>query len=116
MKTPILVNAAEMAKQYPESFQRPTQAELDHVKPGMFCKVCVLRNSDRQVGVPTFGERFWVEIHSVTPNGLIVGRVDNDLDPACGLNIDDVIGLHRDNIYSLTDPCDIAPTDSHRTG
>ena len=98
-KQPILVNAAEMARQYPNEFEAPAPEELTMLKIGDFAKVCILRQSKQQLGIPTTGERFWVQITNIA-GPILTGRVDNDLDPACSLQFNDYIQFGLDNIYA----------------
>lgn len=100
MKTPILINAAEMARQHPTTFQRPSARQIRRLHPGDLVKV----NAS--------GERFWCEIQ--TRNGdHFVGRVDNELIGTArhGLGPGDLFEFHADNIYSF-EPAQAAPPES----
>lgn len=99
IEEPVLVNAAAMAKSHLANFRLPSPAELDRIQPTSFVMVCIPRRSDAQFGMPSAGEHFWVEVMLTGPNGLLIGRVDSVLDPACHLKMDNVIGFHRDNVY-----------------
>jgi len=87
-----------MARQHPNTFDVPTLKALARLQVGDFAKVCLLRDSSQQLGVPTTGERFWVQITHIAGQ-ILTARVDNDLDPACGLKRNDTIQFGWDNIY-----------------
>ena len=87
MKTPLLVNAQEMARQHPETFLVPSDTALATLCKCDLVKVC--SNDDR----------FWVEIES-RDGDVFVGRIDNEL-ITTGLRRDDRITFHRDNIYQV---------------
>jgi hypothetical protein len=87
--TPILINAAQMARQYPDTFGRPPKSELDKLQRGDFAKV-----SDNQ-------ERFWVII-TQRDGDIFTGKIDNHVGLGgqpyrCG----DLIRFSTDNIYQL---------------
>jgi hypothetical protein len=82
-----LVNAEEMARQYPDTFEVPSSSVLRKLHKGDLVKV----------SKP--GERFWVEIVSRKGNTFL-GRVDNPLlfgDVGYG----DHIEFHACNVYSV---------------
>ena len=82
-----LEDAAAMSALHKRTFKIPSNAELANLKSGNLVKV----NSN--------GERFWCEIISVE-NGIIIGRVDNDLlNP--NLDLDDLIEIKAENIYTI---------------
>jgi hypothetical protein len=68
--SPVLVNAAEMGREHPETFYYPTKRQLDSIQPGDLVKVC----EDSE----PFPERFWV-IVTKRDGDLFVGAVDNYL-------------------------------------
>ena len=84
-----LVNAQEMAKAYPETFDAPAKEELSNLKVGDSVKVCINNK-----------ERLWVSITEIAGVEL-KGTIDN-----CPITIDDVsfgdtILLKEENIYSV---------------
>jgi len=84
-----LVNAQEMAKAHPETFDAPDKEELSNVKVGSSVKVCI--NNE---------ERLWVEVTSIDC-GQLKGKIDN-----CPVVIDDVkfgdsILFREENIYDI---------------
>lgn len=99
MKTPILTNAQEMARQNPETFSAPDTFDLHTLEPGDMVKVCVQfqRQSDL-----CQGERFWVELAFVRGDilgGVIVNKlIHSDLH---GLQELDKIKFHVTNVYSV---------------
>lgn len=84
------VDAQEMKRQYPDKFFAPDIEELVRIQPGDFIKVC------------TENERFWVEVISVE-DGVITGRVDNDLITQT-LRFNDVISLEPRHVYDIMPP------------
>ncbi len=62
----LFVDAQEMAKQHPATFEVPHQKELDEIRCDDFVKICAA------------SERFWVRVTSVTGDH-IEGIVDNVL-------------------------------------
>lgn len=90
MKTPTLVNAQEMAKSNPKTFDAPSLRELNAIKKGTSVKICAGK------------ERFWVSVLSVK-GGSIQGKVDNNLISTNehGLKFGDDILFGKENIYSI---------------
>lgn len=92
IKIPFLsfVDAQQMHKDFAQTFQVPSEAELKPVAALDLVKVCC------------GGERFWVKISSVTGN-TITGKVDNDLvrTPTHGLRCGDEIEFKKCNVYSI---------------
>ncbi|QOR74594.1 hypothetical protein IMZ16_03940 [Cruoricaptor ignavus] len=85
-----LVNAQEMKKQHPETFCAPSDDDLRNIEPGDFVKVSVM------------GERFWVEVETISPEA-VTGRIDNDL--VCtadhGLILNDRLHINKECIYNI---------------
>jgi uncharacterized protein YegJ (DUF2314 family) len=84
-----LVDAQQMAKAYPNSFEVPDQKELDLVKVGDSVKICINNK-----------ERLWIEVTEIN-GGQLKGKIDN-----CPIVIDDVafgdsISFRKENIYSI---------------
>lgn len=89
MKNPF-ENALLLAMQYPDTFERPSDFELNNLKINDYVKVC---NSE---------ERFWVKITEFKDNNII-GVVSNDLvlTENHGLKCYDEVTFTKDNIYSI---------------
>jgi len=85
-----LVNAKYMSEQYPETFDVPSDTELNNLKSGDLVKICVNR------------ERFWVEIISINQDKILT-RIDNDLifTDEHGLSLNDELTISKHNIYSI---------------
>jgi len=84
------VDAQEMGRLNPDTFEVPTTKELDTITEGAIVKISA--NS----------ERFWVEVTSVDGD-TITGTVDNDLvlQPEDGINYGDIITFNKNNVYSI---------------
>lgn len=84
------IDAQRMAQEYPDSFQVPSQEELQALAVGDHAKVC------------TGGERFWVLVTGVDGSG-VEGTVDSDL--ICGhvhnLKLGDKIKFGLHHVYSI---------------
>jgi len=65
-----LVNAQWMARRFPETFEIPSQEELDKLVKGDIVKICYYDE--------TGSERFWVKITDVDGD-KIQGTCDNNL-------------------------------------
>ena len=105
MKNIFYVNAQEMAKKHPDTFEAPTKEDLDAVKVGDSVKVCANQK-----------ERFWVTVTEVN-NDDVIGTVDNDL-VSVELAYDETIKFKKENIYSIyetklkeDEPDDMFPDD-----
>ena len=67
------VNAVEMHKQHPDTFEIPSKNDLLALKKGDFVKVC-LQDDNRN------GERFWCQVTSIDKaQRKIIASVDNEL-------------------------------------
>ncbi len=89
--TPILVNATEMARQYPDTFEQPPKSELDKLQRGDLAKV-----SDHH-------ERFWVII-TQRDGDIFTGKIDNHVGLGLGrqpYRCGDLLRFGTDNIYQL---------------
>lgn len=96
-----IVDAQEMAKQHPDTFEVPSDQELKDLKPGDFVKICV------------GNERFWVEVTEAQAHSPVIdGRVDNNLERTSehGLVYNDMIRFEKRHVYSVAPP---APEDVH---
>lgn len=95
MKEIEFVDAQEMHLLHPETFEVPTQEELDNIQPGDSVKVCVGK------------ERFWVTVELIGTlvgmKDVIGGIIDNDLvfTHEHGLKCGDKIKFEKKNIYSI---------------
>lgn len=89
-KTIEFVDAQQMAKDHPKTFEAPTKKELKGVKKG------------DSVKVSTGDERFWVTVTKVKGD-KVTGTIDNHL--VCsdehGLNYDDEIVFDKKHIYTI---------------
>lgn len=90
MKELKFVNAQEMAKQHPETFEATSLQKLEEIKVGYSVKVA------------TCGERFWITVIDVKDNNII-RSIDNDLvnSNLHGLHYDDVITVEKDNVFQI---------------
>lgn len=86
---PPLVDAAQMARLYPDTFHLP---DLSGMVVGDVVKVC------------NGYERFWVTLTELTgqlPGDVCRGVVANDLVHPCGYNVGDEILFERRHIYQV---------------
>lgn len=89
--SPVLINAAEMAREHPETFGRPSKQELDSIRPHDLVKVC------------DGAERFWTEVVS-REGETIVARVDSMIGfGGQDYGYGDLIRFGTDNIYDIYD-------------
>lgn len=89
MFSPVLVNAAEMAREHPKTFGRPSKKELNAIGAGSLVKV-----SDDK-------ERFWTEVIS-RDGDIIVARVDSAIGfGGQDYRYGDLIRFGADNIYDI---------------
>lgn len=84
------VDAQEMSKKHPDTFEAPSIEELNDLAPDVNVKVCVE------------GERFWVLITEVNGD-KITGTVDNDLQRTHvhGLSLGDTINFEKKHVYGI---------------
>ena len=84
------INAQKMAEENPKTFFVPSRSELNGIKEGSLVKIAI------------DGERFWVEVISIT-NKKIIGKVNSYLimTEEYGLNFDDEIEFEEKHIYSI---------------
>ena len=84
------VDAQEMSRIHPKTFEAPTADELALIRTGSIVKVCV----------PP--ERFWVIVKEVN-GGKIVGEVNNYLTATDehGLSNEDIIEFEPRHVYSI---------------
>ena len=81
------IDAQEMAKKYPDTFEAPTLEELSKIKQDDFVKVCL---ND---------ERFWVKVIEIHEDEII-GEVDNRLLEVQPFNMHDIIAFKKEHIYA----------------
>jgi len=84
------VNAQEMHKTYPATFEVPAAEELQAIQKGDLVKVS------------TGSERFWVKV-TQKEGAAITGIVDNNLvnTEEHGLKLGDTIEFLEENVYSI---------------
>lgn len=90
MKQREFVNAQKMAIEHPETFEAPTEEELNGIVVGDIVKVS------------TGNERFWTIITEINGD-KISATVDNDLvqDENEDLTYGTVINFKKENIYNI---------------
>ena len=83
-------NAAQMARDHPETFKRPSLDEITLLDSGTHVLICAAR------------ERFWVEITEIKLP-LFKGVIENDLlhTEEHGLVDGDAVEFHGDHIYKI---------------
>lgn len=99
----IIVNAQQMAKKNPLTFEVPTIEELDNIQ--------ILDNVKISVG----NERFWVKVSEIKKT-KVTGTINNDLvfTNTHGLRFGDTITFYKKNIYSIfSDRLDKRLTEIH---
>lgn len=84
-----LVDAQQMAKAYPGTFEAPDQKELDLVKVGDSVKICINNK-----------ERLWIEVTEIN-GGQLKGKIDNCPIVIEDVNFGDFISFRKENIYSI---------------
>ena len=84
-----IINAQEQTKLYPDTFEAPSQSELESLTETDYAKICVS------------GERFWVLITKVEKN-TIEGTVDNILicSDEHNLYYGDLVKFSKKHIYA----------------
>ena len=87
MKSPLLINAAEMERQHPKTFHRPSDRDLQAIDAGSSVKVC------------HEAERFWVSV-TRRKGDVITGAVNNYL-VISPLQFGETIRFHVDNIFDV---------------
>jgi uncharacterized protein YegJ (DUF2314 family) len=83
-----LVNVREMAINYPETFEVPTNEELDKIKIG------------DDVEVDNGAERFWVMVNEINGD-TIKGEIINCLVIEIDTKLGDIISFKKENIYDI---------------
>jgi len=82
------IDAQQMQKDHPDTFEAPTDAELEKLKIGDIVKVC---HND---------ERFWVVIINIEGD-KITANVDNELICNQPFNNGDNIEFEKKHIYNI---------------
>jgi len=85
------INAVERNKQNPDTFQIPSEEQLDKMEPGFHIKI---GHSE---------ERFWAEVSSIEDSGSIYAIVDNDLVFEHPFKYGDKILVQRCHIMDMHD-------------
>lgn len=85
------VDAQDMHKMHPQTFQVPSEAEIAEIIPGAHA-----------VKISAGGERFWVKVQAKRGENL-VGTVCNDLlcTDTHGLLCDDMVEFETRHIYAI---------------
>lgn len=85
------VDARLMRMQHPETFQAPTEEQLDAIVPG------------DSVKVSNGKERFFVKVTEVLPHGALRGVVDNYLLGTAMYDYGDTIAFRREHVFVVHD-------------
>lgn len=88
-----IINAQEMARKHPTTFEVPSLDDLDAIKPDDFVKICVVENNKG-------GERFWIKVLE-RDHVSVTGTVDNVLVDIKSFHIGDEIKVKLTDIYSI---------------
>lgn len=81
------VDVVAMAARNPNSFKKPSSAELASIEKGCTVKIC-----------NTY-ERFFVCVTDKLPNGFFLGLIDNHLIGDYGYNYGDRVIFHENHVY-----------------
>lgn len=94
-----MLDAQELARLHPKTFEAPSQGDLATLKPGDFVKICV--EVIKEDGAPGRGERFWVRLTKV--GETLTGTIDNELlfTDLHGLVLRDEISFERRHVYNF---------------
>jgi len=84
------VDAQQMAKDNPKTFEAPKEVDLNFLADGAYVKICVDR------------ERFWTIIKEIE-NDVIVAEINNHLvfSDEHGLYDGDIVMFEKRHIYSI---------------
>ena len=74
-----LIDAQERASQSLHRFHVPTPLQISRVRRDSLVKIGIEYPMDEH---GNSGERFWVQVYEILPNGCYIGRVENGL--VCG--------------------------------
>lgn len=88
MLKPELIDAQEMHRNHPETFEVPSKSELETIQEGTYVKIC---DGD---------ERFWVQVTKID-GSTIQGTVSNDLVFEKPYNYGDLVEFHQKNVYGI---------------
>lgn len=99
------IDATVRALRSPDTFEVPSVADLQKVKPGWYVKIGI-ELDDIPEDERLSGERFWIEVLDVNINeDIITGRVDNDLIVGGhGVAYNDLITFGFSNILDILPP------------
>lgn len=89
IKSVIFVDAQEMHKKHPQTFDAPSREDLTDLKLGDIVKMCANEK-----------ERFWTIITAIKGN-KITASADNKLVHNFGFNLGDIIEFEKKNIYDI---------------
>lgn len=92
LKRPRLVDAQDMARRFPDTFEVPSAEALAAVGPGRLVKVALASR----------GERFWVEVVARRGDGRLEGLVRNRLVSSRSLLFGDRIAFRESNVYQVS--------------
>lgn len=84
-----LVNGVERNREYPDSFEIPSEEEKDNVQIGDYVKV-----SDGN-------ERFWTVVEEFLDNETMYVSIDNVLVSNQPYNLDDYLKIHRNHVNRI---------------
>jgi len=96
-----LVPGVERNKEHPDTFSIPSDAMKEAVGPGTLVKLMFEIDQGNLYRRHVGGERMWVEVTAVEPDGTFVGRLD--CDPAvveCLLHGEEIV-FSRDHIIDI---------------
>ena len=105
-----LDNAAEVQKEFPYTFYRPSDEVTDSLKPGDLIKLIFRFESD-EPDAPA-AERMWVIIEAINKDGTFIGKLDNDPFHIKDIKAGDEVRFSREHIiqYNTIDDLDIEDT------
>ena len=95
---PRLVDAQEMARKNPDTFQAAPAHRLELIgSEGVFVKVC-LEEDDRN------GERFWVEVMGPPTDGVYTGKVNSPISEGWGVGQGEALFFEARHVYNTLFP------------
>ena len=94
--TYTLDNGAETHREFPDTFEIPSQAERESLRPGDLAKLMFRIEFDDEAHV----ERMWVQVAEVKPE-FYVGVLDNDPDCTEEIRIGMRVEFHADHVIQI---------------
>jgi hypothetical protein len=91
-----LVNAIELNRRYPETFEIPSLDERQSLSHGDFAKIIFLREANGRKE-----ERMWVEVLELQSDGTYIGRLDNVPSLFSNLKLNDRVAFGPENICDI---------------